>query len=158
LLHYAVIVFVNTEQEEIFAGPFCVRLKCHGLYHLHVSESFFGGETNICWCSTDVPRILWNPKAHCLVHRNPLFVAILSQISLPHTLIDYFPNIHFNIILPPTPRSSKKTLSFKCSHTLHHYEDMFATCVLARYTINMICLPLLFQHCTPLTIYLPLVF
>jgi len=49
--------------------------------------------------SQDIPRLLWNPKFHCRVHKNKSLTPTLSQIHPVHTLPPYFPNIHSNIIL-----------------------------------------------------------
>lgn len=39
-------------------------------------------------------------------HKSPIIVPILSQINPIETLQLYFPQIYFNIFLPPTPTSS----------------------------------------------------
>jgi hypothetical protein len=48
--------------------------------------------------------ILWNPKVHCHVHRNPRPVPILSQMNPLLTLPSYLPKTCFNIILSSAPR------------------------------------------------------
>jgi hypothetical protein len=50
-------------------------------------------------------EILWHvkyPKLHYRVHNSPPLDPIVSQMNSVRTLIQYFFNIHFNIILPYT--------------------------------------------------------
>jgi hypothetical protein len=61
------------------------------------------------YVSQEIPWLLWNPKAHCRVHKSPPPVPILSQMNQIQT---YFPKIHFSIIFPSEPRPIEWTLSF----------------------------------------------
>jgi hypothetical protein len=63
--------------------------------------------------SQDIPRILWSPKVLYSLHNGPQQVTVLCQINLVHTLKHYSLQIHFNIILPPMPRFSPWSLSFR---------------------------------------------
>jgi hypothetical protein len=59
-----------------------------------------------CATTQELPSILWNPKVHNRLHKSLPMVPILSQINSFSTNLSYLSKIHFNIILPPTSRSS----------------------------------------------------
>jgi hypothetical protein len=61
--------------------------------------------------SLDISRMVWNLKVHYRIHKSTIPVPILSQIKTVYSLPYRFLNVHFNIILPSDPSSSKWTLS-----------------------------------------------
>jgi hypothetical protein len=64
----------------------------------------------------EFPSILWNPKVHYRINKNPPLFPILNQIDLIHTIPSYLSKIHFNTVHPPTSWSSQWSLSFWISH------------------------------------------
>jgi len=66
--------------------------------------------------SQEIPHILRNPEVHYGIHKNQPPVLILGQTNSVHALPLYFFKIHFNIILPYTPKSSKSSPSLRHSH------------------------------------------
>jgi hypothetical protein len=63
---------------------------------------------SLSWTS---PHVM-TPTVHSRVLNSPPFAPVLSRLNLVHTLAPYFFQIHFNSILPSTPKSSKWSFSF----------------------------------------------
>ena len=76
-------------------------------YLLHGVESFLRS----CFSpGQEISRILWDPKVHYRVYKNPPPIPILSQIIPVHAPTSHFLKIPFNIILPSAPGSFRSSV------------------------------------------------
>ena len=72
-------------------------------------------ESNRSSAGQEIPCILCNLNVHYHIYNSPSPIPILSQINPVHTPIPLL-KIHFNIILPSMPGSSKWSLFLRSSH------------------------------------------
>ena len=73
-------------------------------------------EANWFAASQEIPRILWKPKVHYLIHKPPPLVPILRQPNPVHIPTSHLLEIHPNIIHPSTPKSPQWSLSLRFPH------------------------------------------
>jgi hypothetical protein len=72
------------------------------LSYINSMEQRPSWEANSHSANQETPCPLWYPKVHYRVHKSP----VVSQMNPVHTFPPYFPNIHANIIFPPSNSDS----------------------------------------------------
>jgi hypothetical protein len=80
-------------------------------YHVFMLSGF-SREADSRSVTLEIISILWNPRVHYRVHKNPPLVSVLSQIN-PVPKLHLIFQIHINIILLSMPRSPKWSLFLK---------------------------------------------
>jgi hypothetical protein len=91
--------------------------------------------------SQEIRRILLKPKVRYRINNSAPTVPILSHIDPVYVSQSHFLKIHFNIILPPTPRSSNWTLSLRFPHQILYASlpsPLRATCTAHRILLDLI--------------------
>lgn len=88
----------------------------HLLFLLQVHEAKFLEKLTGTRKVKKISHYLWNQNVHYNVHTSLLCVPVLSLVSPVHIFPSYFFMMHFSIILPLIPRSSRWALSIWFPH------------------------------------------
>ena len=95
-----------------------ILLKRKSGYYLEFSHGMSSRVHRTFKCIQQyIPHILWNLKVHCRVQKSLSLSRILSQTNPVFVLQSCICKTNFNIVLPPTPRSSNRSLSFRFAHS-----------------------------------------
>ena len=86
---------------------------CHTYLLTYPMAQSPSSEANWFAASQEIPRVLWNPKAHHRTHKTPPPVPILGQLNPVHISTSHLPEIHPNIIHLSKPRSPQWSLSLR---------------------------------------------
>jgi hypothetical protein len=88
-----------------FFSFFCnifAEISLHTQYIHNFMEQSPSWEDNSRSARQEILHLFWNPKVYYRVHKNPPLDPTMNQMNPIHTILHYFHNIHFNIILPST--------------------------------------------------------
>jgi hypothetical protein len=77
--------------------------------------------------SQEIPRDLLNPKVHYRTHKPATCPYPEPYQSSPYPPPSHFLKIHFNIILPPRPGSTKWSPSLRNFYTSQQFSTFFQT-------------------------------
>ena len=83
--------------------------------HTYFMEQSPSWEANP-FSTSQIPRILWNPKVRYRIHKCPPAVPILNQLDPLRTPTSHFLKIHLNVILPSIPGFPEWFLSLRFPH------------------------------------------
>lgn len=82
-------------------------------------------KANSCLATHEITIILCKTEVHYSIHKSPLLPPVLCHMNPAHVLPSYC------VILPSTPRSSYKSLSFRILHQIILYTSLFHACYIA---------------------------
>jgi len=106
-----------------FSMSLLSRSHIHNI-RLTYSRQQIPSKLNRFLASQGIPLILWDSKVHYRIHNSPLPVPTLKSIqSMPPS---HFSKIHFIIILPSTPGSSKWFLSLTFLHKIRQESKLLS--------------------------------
>ena len=132
------VVFVSGTP--FLVNPYMQRRKFTQYKLSNCMEHSPSWEADSSSASQEIPRILRNPKVHYRIHKkvhyrihkSPSPVPILSQINPIHGPPSHVLNIHFNIILPFVPGSSRCSLALGFPHQNRVYTSSSRMCYVPR--------------------------
>ena len=75
-----------------------------------------------------MPHIFWCPKFHFRFKNSLPLLRILRQNNAVHALPSHFCKLHYNFIIPPTPRSYVRYLSSTFHHQKSECFSLSSTC------------------------------
>jgi hypothetical protein len=84
-------------------------------------------KSNSSSASHHIPSILWIPKFHYRIQNSPLSAPILDRINPVRTSPFLLFATYVNIILPSTPRSTKRSLDLQ-KPSMHFYSHPHVIC------------------------------